>query len=259
MISLPRHKMLAWINDIDCYIRAKLFKHHPFESLVGKLTHVTTIIPLSKCFLSQFYPLLNISSKRGTCHLSELACSDLAFWKFLLRKAHAGLSLNLLSMRVPTHLYKADASSVGIGGYSLSGRAWRWQLPPHLLGRASINLLEFLASLVGPWIDIIEGNLPEYSSCLCEGDNRSAICWLTNANFSSDEQPAHHAAARRIATLLMNNNSNLHPQWISGSTNVVADCLSRDFDCTDILLTTILLHLFPSQMPQAFEIAPLPR
>ena len=57
----------------------------------------------------------------------------------------------------------------------------------------------------------------------------------------------------------MHHNSNLHPQWISGISNVVADCLSRDFDCPDMLLTKILFHLLPSQMPQAFEIAPLPR
>ena len=113
--------MLAWMTEIDRALQAKVFKHHPFESLVGKLTHVTTIIPLSKCFLSQFYPLLNISKTRGTGHLSELARLDLAFWKFLLRKAHYCFSLNLLFMRVLTRFYKADASSVGIGGYFLSG------------------------------------------------------------------------------------------------------------------------------------------
>ena len=112
--------MIAWMMEIDRELQAKIFKHNPFESLVRKLTRITTIIPLSKCFLSQFYSLLNISKKWDTGHLSELAHSDLVFWKFLLHKAHDGFVLNLLSMRVPTHFYKADASSVGIGGYSLS-------------------------------------------------------------------------------------------------------------------------------------------
>ena len=82
MISLPHHKILAWSSEIDRELRADSFKHHPFESLVGKLTHVTTIIPLSKCFLSQFYPLLHISKNWGTGRLSELARLDLVFWKF---------------------------------------------------------------------------------------------------------------------------------------------------------------------------------
>ena len=120
MISLPRHKIMARMTEINLVLQARVIKHHPFKSLVGKLTYVTIIIPLSKCFLSQFCPLLNISKTRGTGHLSELARLDLDFWKFLLRKTHNGFSLNLLSIRVLTRFYKADTITVGIGGYSRS-------------------------------------------------------------------------------------------------------------------------------------------
>ena len=74
------------MTDIDRKLQAQVFKRHPFESLVGELTRVTTIIFLSKCFLSQFYPLLNISKNRDTGHLSELTHLDLVFWIFYSTK-----------------------------------------------------------------------------------------------------------------------------------------------------------------------------
>ena len=84
-------------------------------------------------------------------------------------------------------------------------------------------------------------------------------CWLTNAKFSRDGQPAHLAATRQIATLLMNNNSNLHSQWISGISNVVANCLSRDFDCPDILLTKKYSIYCPLRCPRHSRLLHFPK
>jgi len=59
--------------------------------------------------------------------------------------------MNLLTYRTPTHAYRSDASEHGIGGFSaLTGRAWRWEIPEHLRLRVSLNMLEFLGSVVGP-------------------------------------------------------------------------------------------------------------
>jgi hypothetical protein len=41
-----------------------------------------------------------------------------------------------------------------MGGYCLqSGIAWRFQLPESLLGRATLNALEFLAAFVGVLVE----------------------------------------------------------------------------------------------------------
>ena len=50
----------------------------------------------------------------------------------------------------------------------------------------------------------------------------------------------------------------IHPQWIPGSTNIIADCLSRDFDLNDMLITQIFFSFSPLKTPLAFKIAPLP-
>ena len=100
--------------------------------------------------------------------------------------------MNLLTFR-EHHVYQSDACERGLGGYSASGRAWRWEIPTHLQGRAHINLLEFIAAIVGIWIDIIEGAVVPESCILSMGDNTSATGWLKKSNFKeTDEMPAQN-------------------------------------------------------------------
>ena len=57
---------------------------------------------------------------------------------------------------------------------------------------------------------------------------------------------------------MMKAGASIHPQWIPGLTNTIADCLSRDFDLNDMLITKLFFSLFPLKTPIAFKIAPLP-
>ena len=82
-----------------------------------------------------------------------------------LKRANSGINMNLISFRKPTHVYRSDACPWGLGGDSHLGRAWRFEIPKNLLFRASLNMLEFLASCIGPCIDLLEYNLPPLSSC----------------------------------------------------------------------------------------------
>ena len=257
-LALPSRKYTAWCAEIDDALSSKRISGGKVESLIGKLNHVAMIVPITMAFLGQLRHTERIAKARGFASLSDLARDDLKFWKIILRRAASGISLNLLSMREPTHHYRGDACDFGLGGLSRRGRAWRYQLPLELVGRASINLLEFLASVIGPWIDALEGNLPPLSCCLCEGDNVAAMRWLTHGQFAKEEHPAHHQVAKKIASVMMDSNSTLHPQYFPGVSNIVSDCLSRDFDCSDKLLTKFLFHFHPDQMPRDFNIAPLP-
>ena len=92
--------------------------------------------------------------------------------------------------------YQDSACPLGIGGYSFNGRARRWELPQNLLWRATLNMLEFVASTIGPWIDIIENNLPPLSCILSMTDSTTTNGWLRKSNFpddSEDEYDAHLA------------------------------------------------------------------
>ena len=77
----------------------------------------------------------------------------------MLKKSNEGVDMNMVVYRKPTHVYRSDAYSMGLGGYSYTCFYWRFYLPEHLKFRASNNLLEYIALIITPWIDIIEGIL----------------------------------------------------------------------------------------------------
>ena len=79
---------------------------------------------------------------------------DLALWERFVDAAAQGISINRLVFRWPTRVVRVDACPQGMGGYGLqSGVAWRLLLPPDWIGRGSLNCLEFLAALVGIWVE----------------------------------------------------------------------------------------------------------
>jgi hypothetical protein len=171
--------------------------------------------------------------------------------------------MNLLTYRVPTHIYRSDACEHCLGGYSATGNAWRWEIPTHLQDRAHISLLEFLGCIIGPWIDIIEGALPANSITLAMSDSTNAAGWLRKSNFTPEGEDdattnAKLIAARKHASLHINAKATCYSQWFPGKQNIVSDCLSRDFHIPADQLTQLLLIAIPEQIPPNFRIRPLP-
>ena len=171
--------------------------------------------------------------------------------------------MNLLTYRQPSHLFRSDACEHGLGGYSADGLAWRWPLPNHLLSRAHINLLEFLASIICIWLDILRGNVPPQSCILSMGDSTTATGWLHKSNFQEDDEDdvettTKLVAARHLATLIQNAQACLYAQWFQGEENDISDSLSRDLHISPSALRDLLLSKFPSQVPNNFRIVDLP-
>jgi hypothetical protein len=171
--------------------------------------------------------------------------------------------MNLIAYRAPTRVYCSDSCPVGLGGYSNEGWAWRWRIPPELRFRASNNLLEYLAAVVSPWIDIRAGRLKPYDCVLSMTDSSTAEGWLRKTNFPEiGDSPIQATiwldAARHHARTFMTAKIKGYSQWFPGKQNNVADALSRNWHQSDNELTSILRLHFPSQLTSHFEIAPLP-
>jgi hypothetical protein len=131
------------------------------------------------------------------------------------------------------------------------------------VGRAHINLLEFVACLIAIWLDIIEGRATSLDCILVMGDSTTAIGWLHKTQVKKHDMDewdfqARTQVARKITQLMLDNNTCLYSQWFPGKANAVADSLSRDLDLTTNQLTTHLKTLFPTQHPTDFRISPLP-
>ena len=174
LVSLPVDKHAAWCRSISVVLDRGETNQGELSSLVGRLNHVAFIIPSARHFMSRLRELELRSKNRRTVQLPDDVASDLRLWLRFLDRAAGGISMNLLSPRLPTHEYLSDASEHGLGGFSLDGRAWRLPLPEDCQGRLSLNMLEFIAAFIGPWIDILEGNLPPLSCCLSMTDSRTA-------------------------------------------------------------------------------------
>jgi hypothetical protein len=126
------------------------------------------------------------------------------------------------------------------------------------LGRATLNLLEFLAAFVGVLVEFQLGSQwVEEDVMLSQGDSTSAAGWLAKSSFD-DDCPMHLAIARSFADFCLENGIDHYSQWFPGKKNKVADSLSRDFALDDDEVTQLIRDHCSPLVPQSFRITTLP-
>jgi hypothetical protein len=184
-------------------------------------------------------------------HISEEMRNDLKVWRRLLKRASQGLDMNLLIDRLPTHFYRVDASTHGMGGYNHRGKAWRFYLPSQLRHNAHINVLELIAQVIAIWLDILDGVVKRGDVVHTEGDNTTALSWLRKSNFNDSgfESLKGLKIARHLATILADYSVKHSAAWVPGKVNEIADSLSRDFHLSDIELTSFISSTCPQTPP----------
>jgi hypothetical protein len=264
IISLPENKYIAWSGDIQSAISSRRTTTTKLESTIGRLTHLSLVVPHVHHFLSRIRELHTTARRTNLrhVHFTDIIIDDLNLMQSFLDRARRGIDMNLITYRRPTHVYRSDSCPAGFGGYSHQGFAWRYYFPDELLFRASNNLLEHMAAVITPWVDIIAGRLSKSDCALSMTDSTTSAGWMRKSNFREEEDPLQAAArievARSHARRYMNQEIRDFSQWFPGKDNEVADSLSRDMDLSDTELTTHILTNFPSQVPHSFNIVPLP-
>jgi hypothetical protein len=279
-VRLPHDKYTAWVSDVQTLRRATSVLQSDLESLVGKLNHATSIIPLSRHFLNEIRTK-SVSvprNRRQRLRLTEEEKSDLELWESFLTTANNGISINLLVIRNPTRMAWSDSCPFGIGGYTLSGTAWRIRVPreaPYYGDDSVNNVLEFLGMAISVLLLLKEAKKSgEAFPCLLVlGDNTSAISWLFKSGRVSKSiyyYPTIKMIARHLARCVNESKAQLCSQHIAGEENQVADILSYEGSCrnkantltgdcppNDVL--TRRLHISHSQLiPNGFVILQLP-
>ena len=146
--------------------------------------HACFIISWVFHFLSRLRSLLARAHKRCVIRIDNVCKKDLAPMLTILEKAKNGIDMNLLTFRSPDRIYYSDSCPAGLGGYSNQGHTWRFQIPDDLLFCAMNNLLEFLAVIITPWINIINGRLNSGDCALSMTDSTTAEGWMRKSNFS---------------------------------------------------------------------------
>ena len=114
------------------------------------MDHTSSVMPLARYFMEclRFVKERTVDRPKMPYTPNQIWLNDIKIMRKVLDKANAGISMNLLTNRLPDAQYKVDACPKGMGGFSKMGRVWRLEIPRHLRGRAHINLLKFIASLV---------------------------------------------------------------------------------------------------------------
>jgi hypothetical protein len=104
-------KYEEWSSDIRKMITSKSSKGDKLRNTIGRLNHVGFIIPAARHFLGRLrhfeehsYPTIEVSRR-----IPRTVRDDLTLWLDFLEQAHRGVSLNILTIREPTTLYRADA------------------------------------------------------------------------------------------------------------------------------------------------------
>ncbi len=122
---------------------------------------------------------------------------------------------------------------------------------------ASLNSLEFLACTISIWFDHFHQIVDQEACILSQTDSTSALRWLRKTNFAErPDEGVQLATARKLASLILDTDSNLNSQWFPGEHNIIADSLSRDFHIDDTSLANLLLLHFPEQVPFGLTILP---
>jgi len=210
--------------------------------------HVGYIIPWVYHYLSRLRTLLARAGKMRSIKINEMCTMDLELMQQVLDNAKKGIDMNLLAFRSPDRIYYSDSCPAGLGGYNNQGFAWRFQIPEDLQFRTS--LMEFLAAIITPWIDIIQGRLKTGDCALSMTDSTTA---------GPVQATARVDVARKYATIFMDTIIKGYSQWFEGKKNNVADALSRDWHLSTDELTFLLHSHFPEQMQTNFQIFPLPK
>lgn len=154
-VALPKNKFLAWTEGIERMLASGRTRAKDLESTIGRLTHLSMVIPGVHHFLSRLRDLLWKAKRRHWIVIPPACADDFRLMKVFLAQAWKGVSLNLLAYRRPTHVYYSDSCPFGLGGFSTAGHAWRFIIPGELRFRASNNLLEHMAAIITSWVDII--------------------------------------------------------------------------------------------------------
>lgn len=263
-LYLTMEKAFDWITDLQEIIDNGSTTKGKLESTIGRLNHTSFIVHLGKYFLTRLRYRLNRHShlhKKAKIILKPREINDTKLWAhFLSELAVEGISINNICYTKPSSTTWSDACKWGMGGFTNQGFAWRYLLPPSLRNRASINLLEFMAACIT--IDLSLGSdthNTQYPRIMAFTDSSSALGWLHHSTFSPTRHPRHDDVARRLAMRLFDHQATLYPTHIPGSSNVIADSLSRDFSLTDPNISNLIFNFAPSQqIPPHWQIVQIP-
>ena len=252
---------------------------HKFQSVVGKMRHVTTILPAAR---GMFTPLNH--ALRGAPTIVALSASGdvraalLDLRQLVLTLADRPTHVNeILIPDAPDYIGYCDASAFGAGGVWFSGTSplpetvWRLQWPRDITvavvsdsnpdGALTNSDLEMAAVVLHlSTLELIAPTL-RHKHIFVHSDNTPSVAWVTKMATKTAKSDAAHRLIRGLALRQrMLESAPVSISHVAGTDNALADIASRPIPQLDddAAFLTHFDSVFPLQNRYWQRASPLP-
>jgi hypothetical protein len=272
-VHLPAHRVQRLSDILQTALTSRYTTRIKWQKLLGELHSMVPAIHSSRYLFSILHHHLAQHTSRRK-RLTRVTRQALLDWKtLLLQLGSTPMHISHLVPQAPHVLAATDASKDGMGGFWLPTNlttgdtpcAWRYQWPTRIrqavvttdnpTGTLSINDLELAAITAAVGLQTTQPRQHDQHHCVAT-DNKSAQAWVNSGSPTTITAPAY--LLRLLAQYCRSNNVSVQAVYTPGSTNTVADLLSRAFHLSDSELLSELDRLAPSKQPWKLVTLPVP-
>ena len=263
-IQLPPHRAERISQLIQSYLSKTFTTRKRWQQLLGELRSMTLAFHSSKHLFSSLQHALK--GKHRKLRITNMARLALGDWLTMTTHlATCPVPITSFVPHAPHYLATSDASQDGMGGMWLPSllasdkQPTVWRAPfiqevrnnlvssSNVMGTTTINEMELAAAVLGH-ATLLE-TIPHYRyiNTYMGLDNTAAQAWLHHGSTSTTKAPAH--ILRLLAHYSRSYNATLNSFHVDGTTNTIADLLSRSFSFSDADLLQTLQRVAPVQPP----------
>ena len=219
-------QLLIEIKNMVVIAKAKtVVPRKALESLIGKLTDISYIIPEGRFFLKI------IPRGQTFNRFDGMELKDLSLWLSIVQNltdGNIGRSTNAILETIACVLIINDTYEHGLGGLIIINSImfpWHFKIPAELNGIFLINLHKFIASY---WRIRQVYQFLRNIKMLTISNSTNSLAWLTANKHNPHLQPMHDNVARAVRKLLIEADNSLLRGHIKGDKNKITDSFSRD-------------------------------
>lgn len=219
-LTIPEKKLLQILKECQTWLQLKEASKVQFQSLSGKLSHISQAIPHARTFMSRILENQRRAPAEGTIKISNNCKNDI---KWFLQLSAEANGTRLLQKNYPPFHIECDASFSGAGAYSKTVKlAYHFEFPTNIREKFHINQLEALNAVIALKTFTRAVKQP---FCISVITDNQASMFVLNSGRTRD--PVMAACAREVALISAKNQLKIYFKHAPSESMHLSDALSR--------------------------------